>query len=173
MSDGLIHIYCGDGKGKTTAATGLAVRCVGNGGTVLFFQFLKDNTSSERKILKNTGGITLVNGLEKMKFVWSMTDEEKQATREFYSTKFKELCDMSDMYDMVVFDEIIPALKYGFIKEKELINFLKNKSCKTEVVMTGRNPSAELIGTADYVTEMKKIKHPFDKGIAARPGVEY
>lgn len=173
MSRGLIHLYCGDGKGKTTAAVGLAVRCAGAGEKVLFFQFLKGNTSSERRILAGTEGVELIDGMENMKFVWHMTEYEKAEARSFYRRTFAEIASRSAEYDMIVLDEIIPAVKYDFVTEGELLEFLVHKPERSEVVLTGREPSEKLLAAADYVTEMRKIKHPFDRGIAARKGVEY
>lgn len=172
MNNGLIHIYCGDGKGKTTAAAGLALRCAGAGGRVLFFQFLKGNTSGERKLLGLLEGIDVMNGIEGMKFVWNMTEREKEAVRGQYRSFFREIVQKAAEYDLVVLDEVIPAIKYEFVTEEELIRFLENKPRTTEVVLTGRGPSSRLLAAADYVTEMKKIKHPYDRGIAARKGIE-
>ncbi len=170
---GLIHIYCGDGKGKTTAAAGLAVRCAGSGGRVLFFQFLKGNNSSERKILSGIDGIDVPDGMDNMKFVWKMTEREMAAAGEFYAKRFGEILKNMHNYDMIVLDEVIPAVKHGFIAESELLRLIKIKPEHTEIVMTGREPSERLMAAADYITEMKKIKHPFDSGIAARLGIEY
>ena len=173
MDKGLIHIYCGDGKGKTTAAIGLAARCAGAGGSVLFFQFLKDNSSSERNILKEIKNIDVIDGIENMKFVWSMTGEEKAKAARSYKKIFEDIVNHSANYDMIILDEIIPALKYDFVSEKELVDFLKSKPDKAEMVLTGREPSDTLIQLADYVTEMKKIRHPFDNNIKSRLGIEY
>lgn len=171
MGKGLVHIYCGDGKGKTTAAVGLAARCRGAGGRVLFFQFLKGNGSSERAALCALG-VDAPNGRGGMKFVWEMTEAEKAETRGYYREIFGDIAARAAEYDMVVLDEIIPALKYDFIDERELIGFLKSRPAGTEIVMTGRDPSPELAALADYVTEMRKIKHPYDRGVAARRGIE-
>lgn len=172
MSGGLIHIYCGDGKGKTTAATGLAIRCAGAGGRVMFFQFLKGNSSSERNILKQLDNVKVIDGIDNIKFVWKMTEQEKAETRGQYQHIFNAIIKKAGEYDMIVLDEIIPALKYDFVTEEELIGFLQNKPENTEIVMTGREPSQKLCELADYVTEMRKIKHPYDKGTAARKGIE-
>ena len=173
MDKGLIHIYCGDGKGKTTAAIGLAIRCAGAGGKVLFFQFLKGNSSSERNILKEIKNIDVIDGIENMKFVWKMTDEEKAETTGCYKKFFKNIASRAASYNMIILDEVIPAMKYDFVSEKELVEFLKSKPERTEIVLTGREPSDVLIEIADYVTKMKKIKHPFDNNIKARIGIEY
>lgn len=172
---GLIHIYCGDGKGKTTAAVGLAVRCAGAGGNVLFFQFLKDNTSGERFAMSDIKGIELISGIEQIKFFKAMNDTEKQEAVAFYNTKFEEIEQLihHKNYDLVVLDEVIAAVNNQVISEKRLLDFIINKPQHTELVLTGRKPSEKLCEFADYISEIKKIKHPFDKGIRARKMIEY
>lgn len=172
MNKGLIHIYCGDGKGKTTAAVGLAIRCAGAGGRVMFFQFLKGNSSSERDIINRIDNIDVIDGIENMKFVWDMNEKEKEEVCVQYRSIFNSMIKRAGEYDMIVFDEIIPAVQYDFVTENELISFLHNKPGTTEIVLTGRVPSRRLCGMADYITEMKKIKHPYDSGITARKGIE-
>ncbi len=173
MNKGLIHIYYGDGKGKTTAAVGLAARCAGAGGRVMFFQFLKGNSSSERNVLRTLKNINLIDGIDGMKFVWKMTAKEKDDAAKRYKKIFKDIVDGAGKYDMIVLDEVIPALNYDFISERELAEFLKTKPERTEIVLTGRELPDALAALADYVTEMKKIKHPFDNGVRARLGIEY
>lgn len=175
MEKGLVHIYCGDGKGKTTAATGLAVRCAGAGGSVLWFQFLKRDTSSERLSLEKLDNITLVKGYDKIKFTFVMTEEEKSEATKFYNDTLediKELVNTGD-YDMLVLDETFGAISSGILSEDLIIDFLKNKPEGLEVVMTGREPSVNVMEYADYISEIRKIKHPFDKGIQSRKMVEY
>jgi len=175
MEKGLVHIYCGDGKGKTTCAAGLAIRCAGYNGKVLWFQFLKKDTSGERRSLEKLGSVELVSGYEKMKFTFSMTDKEKAEAGAFFKGKLKEIAEMvSDgNYDLLVMDEILGAITSGMIDEKSVIEFIKNKPECLEVVLTGRNPSSQLCEYADYVTEMIKVKHPYDKGIMAREKIEF
>ena len=172
MENGLIHIYCGDGKGKTTAAMGLALRCLGNGGKVLVMQFLKDGKSGEISVLKSLGAEILPTYPD-IKFSFKMTDEEKQRAAEFYTNSLEEIKAKAKDHDMLIFDEILHAVNLGFIPLESLLFFLENKPANLEVVMTGRDPKEELLGTADYITEMKKLKHPFDKGVKARKMVEY
>ncbi len=171
MELGLIHIYCGDGKGKTTAAVGLGVRCLGAGGKVLMFQFLKDGSSSEVQMLKKSG-IDVLDGMKEIKFTFSMTAEEKKEAKVFYNNILDYIFKISPEYDMVILDEIMGAVSCGFISEEKILDFVKNKPENTELVMTGRNPSQSLIDLADYVSEVKKIKHPYDRGICARKAVE-
>ncbi len=171
---GLVHIYCGDGKGKTTAAVGLAVRCAGGGGKVLFASFLKDDRSGERNILDYIDNIELIKNPKKIGFYKFMDDKEKEECKKECRDKFsliKELIAENE-YDMLILDEIIPVINYGIISEEEMLDFLNTKPEGLETVLTGRGPSEKLMDAADYVTEMKKIKHPFDKGIKARAFIE-
>lgn len=171
MDKGLIHIYCGDGKGKTTAAFGLALRCAGAGGRVLLAQFLKGGNSSECKV--PIAGIDIAQSPACVKFIWEMTDAEKAELKEKCNKLFQDIKFKAANYDMLIFDELAAALSCDFINEEAFIEFLKNKPKKLEVVITGRNPSEALIAIADYVTEMKKVKHPYDNGIEARKGIEF
>lgn len=171
---GCVHIYCGDGKGKTTCATGLCVRAAGSGMSVLYHQFLKDNNSSERSILEKIPQITVVPGKKQTKFTFQMNEEELQAVREDNDAMLDQLFETADRenYDMLAMDECIYAVDKKLLSEDKLIAHLKNKPKKLEVVMTGRNPSEKLMDCADYVSEIVKRKHPFDKGISARVGIE-
>ncbi|MDO5396689.1 MAG: cob(I)yrinic acid a,c-diamide adenosyltransferase [bacterium] len=167
----MIHLYYGDGKGKTTAALGLAMRCAGSGKKVLMFQFLKGKSSSE--CITADKIMDVINGRSNEKFVFNMTDEEKTEAAVFYTDKLREAEGKADKYDMIILDEAADAAEVGFISEAELINFIKRYGGKKEIVITGHNPSKSLINNSDYVTEMRKIKHPFDNGAAARKGIEY
>lgn len=175
MEKGLVHIYCGDGKGKTTAATGLALRCCGRGGRVLFCQFLKDGSSGEIAALREVRGITLGDFADSIKFSFCMTEEERVKAAEFYGSMLQKIVDLSkaEYFDMIVLDEGAGAAALGFISLERLVAFVKNKPKNTELVITGRQPPKELLDLADYVTEMKKNKHPFDSGIRARKMIEY
>lgn len=172
MENGLIHIYCGDGKGKTTAAAGLAARCAGSGGKAAFFQFLKDNTSGERIALKNAG-VCVIDGYDGLGKVWTFTDEQIRDMFVWYEDKFKEIRNIAADYDLLVLDEAIDAVNYGYIRRDTILDFLREKPKNLEVILTGRNPDREFIEIADYVTEMRKIKHPYDKGVSARKFIEF
>ncbi len=169
----MVHIYYGYGKGKTTAAFGLAIRCAGGGGKVLIFQFLKDNSSGERNILDNIPDIDIIKGREKEKFVFEMSKAEINDAKEYYVGKLEEIMARAAKYDMVILDEIIAAVECGLIDERRLIELIEQNRQSAEIVMTGHSPSEALILCADYVTEMKKIKHPFDNGLPARKLIEY
>ncbi len=170
---GCLHIYCGDGKGKTTAAVGLAVRAAGYGMKVLFCQCMKDGTSSEVEMLQKLG-IDYCCCTEKFGFYWNMTDEQKEKAKDSYMELFVKVIKKAkeENYGMLVIDEFMSAYQYGMIAPREAIRFLMERPEGLEVVLTGRDPGEELIELADYVTEMKKRKHPFDKGVKARKGIE-
>ena len=171
---GCVHIYYGDGKGKTTAAMGLCIRAAGAGWKVLIYQFLKDNSSSERNVLKNIPGITLVDGNDHAKFTFNMTPEEKEETGRYYRRIFDNIVHMAfdGGYELVVLDEILHVVNKEMIPEEALVEFLEQRPDGMEVVMTGYNPSEELIEHADYVSRIVKEKHPFDRKLKARVGIE-
>lgn len=170
----LIHIYCGDGKGKTTAAIGLSIRAAGSGMNVIFARFLKDNDSSELKIIKNITNIDLIPCEKEFGFFFTMSNEEKVEAKVFYSNLLMEVINKARLkeYDMLVLDEIMAAYNLDLVDKNEFLEFLKNKPQKLEVVMTGRDPDKSLIGLADYVSNIEKVKHPYDNGIVARVGIE-
>lgn len=171
---GLVHIYCGSGKGKTTAAIGLSVRCAGRGNKVLIVQFLKSKDTGELESLKLLPNIDLLRGKESKKFTFQMTEAEKAEVRKEHDRMFSKVREMLKTcdYKLVVFDEIIGACNNKVFDEATIIDFLKNKPEGVEFVLTGRGPSKELLDLADYVSEITPVKHPMQKGIAARDGIE-
>lgn len=169
---GCVHIYCGNGKGKTTCGMGLTIRAAGSGKKVLLHQFLKGNDSSERKILEGIPNITVVPGIPQKKFTFSMNEEELNALREQNNKMFDYLASVAGEYDMLVMDEAVYALSEGLLSEDKVIAFLENRPAGLEVVMMGRNPSERLMEHADYVSEINKVKHPFDRGLSSRIGIE-
>ena len=169
---GCVHIYCGDGKGKTTCVMGLLVRAAGAGKKVLLHQFLKDNSSSERTVIDKLPGVTVVPGAKMDKFTFQMNEEELAALREENNAQLDRLFAIAKDYDMLILDESVYAMDMGLLSEDKVINFLENKPQHLEVVMSGRNPSARLKEHADYISEIKKIKHPFDEGLSSRIGIE-
>ncbi len=172
---GLIHIYCGDGKGKTTTGMGLCARAAGHGYRVLIYQFMKDNSTSERKTLGLSMNISFVDGLTQEKFSFQMSPDEKRERLAFYNRQLlmvtQKAC--NEHYDVLFLDEAIYAVRAGLLDEPLLLGFLHDKPADMEVILTGQGPSRELIEIADYVSEIHKIKHPFGKGLAAREGIEY
>ncbi len=173
-NNGLVHLYCGDGKGKTTAAVGLAVRHSGRGGKVVFAQFLKDGTSGECRVLAKLG-VTVLAANPVGKFSFRMTEEEKAETAAALGRTFDAATGFAvrERATLLVLDEICAAVNCGFLPEKTLTEFLESRPDSLEVVLTGRDPSENLQVHADYITEMKKRRHPFDEGVAAREGIEF
>ncbi|MCL1604747.1 cob(I)yrinic acid a,c-diamide adenosyltransferase [Phascolarctobacterium sp. ET69] len=171
---GLIHIYCGDGKGKTTAAVGLAVRCAGRGNKVLLVQFLKSRDSGELYSLAKLPDIEVMRGKESKKFTFQMNEEEKHALLIEHNKMFEQVLAKikNGGYSLLILDEVIGALNAKVFEMPKLIEFLRHKPENLEIVLTGRNPAPELVEIADYVSEMRKVKHPMDKGIMAREGIE-
>ncbi|MBR2716414.1 MAG: cob(I)yrinic acid a,c-diamide adenosyltransferase [Oscillospiraceae bacterium] len=170
---GLIHIYCGNGKGKTTAAAGLALRAAGAGKRVLFAQFLKDGSSSEISVLRQLDGVTVRHCDTARGWFRTLSGREQDRARRDYNAFLEELIAEAGRFDLLVLDEAAAACRYGAVEERSLLTFLREKPEALEVVLTGREPPESLLSAADYVTEMRKIKHPFDRGIPAREGVEF
>ena len=162
----MVHIYCGDGKGKTTAAMGLALRMAGAGKQVLIGQFFKNGSSGEIKILKTVPGVTAIHCQTVPGRYVHMTDTEKDQARRDYTAYLLELLERGKAADLLVLDEVISALNRGIVP-------MKAWGGEKEIVLTGRNPAQTLVDLADYVTEMRKEKHPFDQGVRARKGIEY
>lgn len=170
---GLIQVYTGDGKGKTTAALGLALRAAGRGAKIAFVQFMKGSPIyGEITSLAMLPGVTHIRtGRAHCIFKGDETEEDfaearrgLEAAAEFVS---------SGEYDLVVLDEINVAADFGLIKAEEVAEVLAKKAEGTEVVLTGRNAPEIFIKTAQLVTEMREIKHPYRDGIQARAGIEY
>lgn len=241
--NGLVHIYCGDGKGKTTAALGLALRAAGNGVPVVIARFLKNDGSGEVGILENVPGVYLFHCERQFGFTWTMSEEQKAEAGEYFTGLFERawemgcktaredvegagkadgcmagenwgsdsvsdgssrrdtgVCDTGasisespvsgapvsgspasapltsppcEIRALLVLDEIMAAVNSGFVANESLLAALDHRPDGLEVVLTGRGPSEELLSRADYVTEMRAVKHPYEKGVGARKGVEY
>lgn len=175
MEHGLTHIYCGDGKGKTTAAIGLAIRAAGRNKKVLLTQFLKDNESGELNLLEILKeNIFLFKGKAVKKFFKFMSAEEQEIVKEEHEKRFENVIKkaIDDEFDILIMDEIIPSINLDLIPLTKVIDFLKNKPKSLEVVLTGRYPHESLVELADYVSEIKAVKHPYEKGISSRIGIE-
>lgn len=169
------HIYYGDGKGKTTAAVGIAVRAAGSNMKVLFVQFLKTEFSGERHMLSHMENVTLTACPIELKFTFDMDEKEKQqATNTFRSIFEKSVTTaLTERFDMVVLDEVFDVINADMISEADVYEFVTNVPSSMEIIMTGHNPSQKMLDTADYITEFKKIRHPFDRGITGRIGIEF
>lgn len=168
---GYIQVYTGNGKGKTTAAFGLALRAVGAGKKVLFSQFVKGQIYSEIMAVQQfLPSITVKQyGLDCF-----IIKSPSQADIDIARKGFKEVSEiiLSGIYDVVILDEANIALYYNLFTVGELIQVLNRKPAETEIIITGRYAPQELIEIADLVTEMKEIKHYYNKGVEARVGIE-
>ncbi len=172
---GCIHIYCGDGKGKTSAALGLAVRAAGRGRKVLIVRFLKTDDSGEVPVLSAIPGICVVPCDREFGFLFRMDEQQKKEAAQYFQQRFEAACRMAveEDVDVLILDEMMVSCNSGMVREEDVIRFLKCRPDKLEVVMTGRDPSEEHLELADYVSEIRMEKHPFARGIAAREGIEY
>lgn len=174
---GLVHIYTGEGKGKTTASVGLAVRAAGQGLKVLFVQFFKEDSapSGEKEFFRkfNSGIDLLRSNCRHPMFTGGSTDLAfvKKSIIDTYGLVKKKTA--SEGFDLLVLDEIMSAINGGWIALDDIMDFLDNRPSGLEVVLTGRNAPVELVRRADYVTEMLKIKHPYDSGVGARKGIDF
>ncbi|HNX68959.1 MAG TPA: cob(I)yrinic acid a,c-diamide adenosyltransferase [Candidatus Omnitrophota bacterium] len=192
---GLVHVYTGDGKGKTTAAFGVALRTLGLGGRVAVVQFFKGATlngqrspekqslrvarcalssqvvASEVKVLKKISG-KFQSWSFGVGFTWQVPREENQKA---VNKAWKQCCKLlrDPKYSLVIFDEINIALKYKFLRTPEVLQVLKKRPAAKHVILTGRGAPQALVRFADLVTEMKCLKHPFRKGVLAKPGIDY
>ena len=172
---GCVHIYCGDGKGKTSSAVGLAVRASGRGKKVLIVRFLKTEDSGEVEVLRKIPGITVTPCDRTFGFVFRMNEEQKREAGAYFQSRFENAVKtaVEDGVDLLVLDEILASCNYGMVREVDVAEFLRNRPAEMEVVLTGRDPSDRLIALADYVSEIKMVKHPYTQGIGAREGIEY
>lgn len=170
-----IHVYCGDGKGKTTSALGLGLRMCGSGGRVLLAQFLKSSSSSELTALSRIDGFDVLPGPETVKFTFQMNDEEKREAARFWSGFFRLAADtaVQGRYDLLILDELVGAISLGMVPEDEALAFLRTRPADLEVVLTGRSPSPELLALASYISEIHAVRHPYESGLAARRGIEF
>lgn len=173
---GLVHIYTGDGKGKTTAAVGLGIRACGRGMKVLMVQFLKSSDTGELNTIKKLEpDFILKRGFNCKKFVWNMTTDELEEAAKEAKVIFENVKSvvLTDEFDLIILDELLGLLTIGFVNEADIIEMINNKSKEVELVITGRGAPEALIQSADYVSEIKAIKHPYHKGIPSRKGIEF
>jgi cob(I)alamin adenosyltransferase len=173
MQTGLIHIYVGNGKGKTTAAVGLCVRAAGRDKKVIFAQFLKTQDTGEVNSFEKIG-ITVIRSTRRLGFTNTMDDSTKSLCREEQEKIMKEVLNRlsCEKTDLLVLDEVLDALSANMLDEAELRSLVANKPADLELVLTGRNPPLWLTGAADYISDVRKVKHPYDRGIKARTGIE-
>jgi len=176
---GLVQVYTGDGKGKTTAAFGLAVRAAGRGNRVLIYQFLKPPSLElgERLGVERSGLPIRWEALEPR---WDMFDSlrnerDLSQTRTAVATALAELTETAaeGRYDVIILDEIVYCVSIGVAALDAVKKLIDRRDPHVELVLTGRGATPELIAMADLVTEMKNVKHPYERGVGARPGIDY
>jgi cob(I)alamin adenosyltransferase len=172
---GLIHLYTGDGKGKTTAAIGLAVRATGRGRRVMIIQFLKGRDSGELHSLTLLPRVTIGRLSRDYGFVPAMGPDERSEVRQEHDTLLHQAAQAvrTCRCDLLVLDEIAAALRHHLIDETQLLHLIDQRPSHVEIVLTGRDAPASLTERADYITDMQKTKHPFDQGVPARRGIEW
>jgi len=174
MEKGLIQVYTGDGKGKTTAALGLALRAVGHGLKVLIIQFMKSNAEyGEWESARKLSPYLTIKPVGRSNFVSDMHPEpiDFQYAQEGFSAAKRGI--ESKEFDMVILDEINLAIHFGLVSLSDLLKLIDSKPETMELILTGRNARPEIMEKADLVTEMVERKHYFKKGIKARKGIEY
>ena len=171
MKQGFIQVYTGNGKGKTTAALGLALRAAGAGKKVYFGQFLKGRKYSELYALKRFNDLILVEQFGKKSFIIKKPQKNDIIQAKHPLKRLLELLD-EGQFDVVILDEINCAMKMKLIKISEVLKMLVKKPEYVEIILTGRDAPKKILEIADLVTEMKEIKHYFKKGIIARNGIE-
>jgi len=171
----MLHLNFGNGKGKTSSAVGLGIRSAGRGKNVLMIQFLKCQETGEQLFLRDCPNFIIKRFESEHNFIINPNAEQKaQLTAEIaVAIEFATAQIQERKCDVLILDEVLDAVELGFLDEAKLINLVNIGKNDIEFVFTGRRASAELIDFADYVTDMVSIKHPFQKGVKAREGVEF
>lgn len=171
---GLVIVYTGDGKGKTSAALGAMLRAWGRGMRVCVIQFIKHETGrwSEVRAGEKLEGIDWIKTGDG--FTWTSKDIEETATRAQHGWENAQERISSGEYDLIILDEFTYLMAYGWLDVNEVIDWLQaNRPPNLHLIITGRNAPPELAAYADLVTEMLKIKHPYDEGVPAQPGIDF
>jgi cob(I)alamin adenosyltransferase len=167
----MIHVYTGDGKGKTTAALGLAIRAAGRGKKVVIVQFMKGADTGELHSLALLPGITALRNKKQHGFFNRVDAETQSRITEDNNSSLEQALGLP--WDMLILDEVFSAYSAGALDRKTIDSLVVEKNENRELVLTGRNPPRHIIEAADYVSEIRKIKHPYDLGAPAREGIEY
>lgn len=172
---GLIHIYCGDGQGKTTAALGLALRASGSGMKVHIVQLLKGSPTSELISLAQISNISVARCQKDYGFTFNISDENKKQLISEHNKLLLDAVNLMDdgKTDMLIIDEFNAAYEYDLMDREIGDRIVMNKPESVELVLTGRNPAEKFIEAADYVSQINCIKHPYESGITARKGIEF
>lgn len=173
----MIQLYTGDGKGKTTASVGQAIRAAGRGFRVLFTQFMKGNDTGEIHILETLPQVRILRCNREYGFFHTLSEEDKVSLKAEHNRILDEILSAlkNQECDMVVLDEITYPVDFGLLDEEKLkaVIRLSKENNRTELVLTGRNPGEYLTEAADYISEIRAVRHPFEKGIGSREGIEY
>jgi len=167
----MIHLYTGEGKGKTTAAMGLAIRAAGRGKKVVIVQFLKGSDSGELHSLGLIPNISVIRNREAEGFFQSLPQEIRIKITEENNENLKAALALP--YDLIVLDEVCIAYGFEAIDRNAVDDLLRNFSPEKELALTGRNPPRHFCDAADYISEINNVKHPFERGVQAREGIEY
>ena len=168
---GCLHIYCGDGKGKTTASLGLALRASGAGMRVCFVQFMKGGETSELNTLRLIPEITVLRCDRQYPFFKNMTESDKNEIAKCHEKLLEDA--FSGNYHMIILDEFNSAYRYGLMECEKAQKLIFDGKKNVEIILTGREPDDIFVNKADYISEIKCVRHPYEKGIAARKGIEY
>ncbi len=171
MTKGYLHLYYGDGKGKTTAVIGLSCRALGHGKKVVMVFFLKSGKSGEVKSMEKLGATVLYGKAGDSFRVSDMSEEEKDKNKKCASDNLMKA--LSEECDILVLDELCAACENGMIDEELIKGILDKRATGTEIIITGRKPAEWMLVEADYITHMLCDKHPHDMGLLAREGIEY
>lgn len=173
LEQGMVQVYTGAGKGKSTAAFGLALRAAGRGLKVVIIQFMKIPEYGEHKALQRLAPDIEVRAFGLKGFIHHSGIRPEDYEQAAAALEYAREVMLSGRVDVLVLDEINVALYYGLLKEEEVLALLKRRPPQVEVILTGRNAPDSIIDFADLVTEMCQVKHPYEKGIKARKGIEY
>lgn len=175
MEKGLVHFYLGDGKGKSTALFGLALRALGREFKVLIVQVLKARETGEILYLKklNEKNLDIVRINSSPKFSWEMSEKEKEKSKFEILKGIEVIRDDFKDYNLILFDELLNAENIGFVDTKLIIDIIQTKGENVELVFTGRTCSDSLKQYADYISVINAERHPYEKGIPARLGIEF
>jgi len=173
LERGLVQVYTGDGKGKTTAAFGLALRAIGRGLKVFVIQFLKGGFDfGELHVVDRLPNLE-VRSFGRGRFITASGPSEEDIEEARKALELAREVVMSGEYDIVILDEVNVALHFGLIRLEDVLDLVEHKPEHVELVLTGRRAPEELIEVADLVTEMREVKHPYRRGVPPRPGIEF
>lgn len=167
---GLVHVYTGDGKGKTTAALGMCARAVGHGLSALIVQFMKTGGTYGENFLRLPGLTVIPSGHDCLVFSQEITQQDRDKAAEGLSLARQAL--VEGRYDIVVLDEVNVAIKFGLLQAEEVAETVRSRHEGVEVVLTGRYAPQQLLDLADYISETRAVRHPYSKGVVSRQGVD-